>query len=380
MSDETRIQIVAESAIIAESIRSVLAAEFLNILLSIDFEQGAADFETYEPHVLVLAFSTLDVSDKFYVGLYLRGMTARRQRHRVIVLCDKTAVEQAYELCRDGHYDDYVVFWPPTFDTRRLHMALRRTIRDLQEHSVTPAFFEVSELAKRAADLESAFSETAKNGGLKLGKVAQSIADAQAKIGAALDTISTGLQQKLILAEGDVTALRAEVTRIKDTKIPQRFRRVNDAMGPMREWMDGLAGQMGEDTSRQRSPNPLASTSRPLVLVVDDDGFQCKVLAQLLEKEDLELTFAASGVRALTAMHKRVPDIILMDIFLPDINGIDLTRQILSMTAFSTIPVIMVTGQGERSLVTNSIRAGAVDFIVKPFDKAVLLRKLYSFL
>ncbi len=70
------------------------------------------------------------------------------------------------------------------------------------------------------------------------------------------------------------------------------------------------------------------------------------------------------------------PDLILMDVQLPDVDGITLTRQLKSIDSYAAIPIVMLTGQGQTNVVVESRNAGAVDFVVKPFDRATLLRKV----
>jgi len=65
-----------------------------------------------------------------------------------------------------------------------------------------------------------------------------------------------------------------------------------------------------------------------------------------------------------------------MDIELPDISGVEVTRRMKSVEQFADIPVVMITGHSERHLVVDSLKAGAADFVVKPFDKTTLLAKL----
>jgi PleD family two-component response regulator len=114
----------------------------------------------------------------------------------------------------------------------------------------------------------------------------------------------------------------------------------------------------------------------PQVLVVDDDRFQHKVLGQLLASVKAELTFATSATDAIAGLQKRRPDLILMDVSLPDVSGVEATRLLKSAAQFAAIPVIMITGVGGKAIVVESLKAGAADFVVKPFDKNVLLVKV----
>ena len=84
----------------------------------------------------------------------------------------------------------------------------------------------------------------------------------------------------------------------------------------------------------------------------------------------------ASGHDALSALRQRPPDLIIMDVNLPDINGIEVTRRLKSTGEYAEIPVIMLTGQSERDVIMSSRSVGAIDFVVKPFDRDVLLKKV----
>jgi DNA-binding response OmpR family regulator len=65
-----------------------------------------------------------------------------------------------------------------------------------------------------------------------------------------------------------------------------------------------------------------------------------------------------------------------MDLDLPDVQGIDVTRQIKSVERYSSVPIIMITGHNEKRLVLECRAAGAEDFVVKPFERDVLLSKV----
>ncbi|MBC7857972.1 MAG: response regulator, partial [Burkholderiaceae bacterium] len=79
-------------------------------------------------------------------------------------------------------------------------------------------------------------------------------------------------------------------------------------------------------------------------------------------------------------LRKCQPDLVLMDINLPDIDGVEVTRRLKLAEQFAGIPVIMITGQSGKDMVIESLNAGAADFVVKPFDKPTLLGKVRKFL
>ena len=65
-----------------------------------------------------------------------------------------------------------------------------------------------------------------------------------------------------------------------------------------------------------------------------------------------------------------------MDVALPDLNGVEITRRLKASPQLANIPILMITGHSERQVLQASLKAGAVDFLVKPLDRQVLLQKL----
>ena len=109
------------------------------------------------------------------------------------------------------------------------------------------------------------------------------------------------------------------------------------------------------------------------ILVVDDEEDIRLSIAGLLEDEDYEVRVAKNSDEALDAISKRVPDLVLLDIWLENSNldGLDLLNEIHSK--FISVPCIMISGHGNIDIAVNAIRNGASDFIEKPFESERLL-------
>jgi DNA-binding response OmpR family regulator len=109
------------------------------------------------------------------------------------------------------------------------------------------------------------------------------------------------------------------------------------------------------------------------VLVVDDDPFICDVIKNTLEGEDFEVSLAGDGPAALTGLKEKNPDLVLLDIKLPGIDGYEVLRDIRKT---SKIPVIMLTGIQEPESVAQSLDLGADDYIMKPFRNRELVARI----
>ena len=117
-----RILIATDIATDAELVAEVLNKEFNHIVVSTNPDAAAGDFVRHQPDVLVLAFNELEKSERYYLSLYRLCPEVNRHPHRTVILCNKDEVKRAYELCMKDLFDDYILFWPMTYDSSRLNM------------------------------------------------------------------------------------------------------------------------------------------------------------------------------------------------------------------------------------------------------------------
>ncbi|MBA2565127.1 MAG: diguanylate cyclase, partial [Gemmatimonadetes bacterium] len=115
-------------------------------------------------------------------------------------------------------------------------------------------------------------------------------------------------------------------------------------------------------TSRQ--PTPISGDK---ILVVDDDPSILETLTTMLRFKGYATHVASSGKRALEAVHQFSPDLILLDIMLPDIDGYEICRRVKSDKETQDIPVLIVSARTRREEVVNLLELGANDYITKPF-------------
>lgn len=120
----------------------------------------------------------------------------------------------------------------------------------------------------------------------------------------------------------------------------------------------------------------MADKAKKKVLAIDDEATVCDMYERGLEALGYEVVCVSSGKRAKEALARSMPDVILMDIMMPDQDGISLTRDILSEAKTSHIPIVMVSGLSDAATLNDALLFGAVDYLVKPFDIEVLHYKL----
>jgi len=120
--------------------------------------------------------------------------------------------------------------------------------------------------------------------------------------------------------------------------------------------------------------------SKPVILLVDDDPFIHTLTSKQIDSEHYELMFAHDGEQALSVLANVKPDLIFMDVQMPKMTGVEVTRRIKDMPQTKAVPVVMLTGISDRDVVVSCMAAGAVDFLEKPFNKVKLNSKIESIL
>jgi CheY-like chemotaxis protein len=373
-------EVVSDAGVVAKLLRD----EFDQVVASTDPERAVQDFEKHRPAVLVLAFNTLEKAERYYLGLYRLSNLVHALPHRTLILCNQDDLRRVYTLCKKEYFDDYILFWPMTHDAPRLPMAVHHALRQMANAEAgIPTQGEIAVQARRIAELEALLEQYAANGTQRLEVASRSLHQAGQEIGAALDSLSHKLSEgdlRSLVEVKDRTGFQREIDRLKAEEIQKRFEAVAATVQPVHQWMGALKEGLAPQLESARALSALAQRIRPLMLMVDDDEFQHKLVKQLLADARLGLAFATSGIEALAMLRRRRPDIVLMDVNLPDIDGVEATRRLKSVEQLAGIPVVMVTGKSEKNVVVESLNAGASDFIVKPFDRGTLVAKIRKFL
>lgn len=109
------------------------------------------------------------------------------------------------------------------------------------------------------------------------------------------------------------------------------------------------------------------------VLVVDDDTALAEMIGIVLRAEGFEPTFCADGALAVAAFHASNPDLVLLDLMLPGMNGIEVCSRIRED---SGVPIIMLTAKSDTTDVVKGLESGADDYIVKPFNPKELVARI----
>ncbi|WP_417578698.1 response regulator [Nitrincola sp.] len=310
MSSRSIIFVASDSEVIADTVIEQLETEFTTVQRCVHYQAVAIAqmFLRSEADVILLAYQSLDSTIHLRKTLIEVCHKQRATPFHTVTLCNKASVEQAYQLSKQRFFYDYVVFWPLSYDPYRLIMSVHQALDDLGYN----------------ADIQQQRYE--------------------------LETKKYSIKAITQLVEQMLAEQKTKKSELNNL-IESALKKLNQAV---------LTQQ------KVAAHNPLVA------MVIDDDEFQCLLLKKMLENEGYIVHQATTGMDALEQLNQVHPDIILLDVFMPDMSGIETLRQLKNEPTLEAIPVIMVSGHHEKEVVLDCIMLGAVNYLVKPIDKETL--------
>ncbi|MCL2095394.1 MAG: response regulator [Oscillospiraceae bacterium] len=194
----------------------------------------------------------------------------------------------------------------------------------------------------------------------------------------------------VVIYDGDTRRdFNAEIDKIRHTLISLGMIRsaasLNDLsaaveINSVEALSDGLLVFFSEmDIMARRVASALTAAEKPIVLAVDDMQVSLASLSHMLKAKATVMT-ATSGHAALKVVEKYTPDMFLLDIEMPEMNGYELAAEIRRDARFAHTPIIFVTAKNFPDDVAMAIAYGGNDYIIKPVDSKLLLRKTAVFL
>lgn len=116
------------------------------------------------------------------------------------------------------------------------------------------------------------------------------------------------------------------------------------------------------------------------ILIIDDDKELCALLEDYFQPEDIACRFSHDGRSGLASMRERKPDLVILDVMLPEKNGFEVLREMRRDAQLRKLPVIMLTARGDASDMVRGLDLGADDYLPKPFNPRELLSRMRAVL
>ena len=350
---------------------------------SINAEAATEDFKRLLPHVIVVAFEGLQESDRYLLTLYRNTELASIHSHRTVLLCAQAEVRLAYELCKKGCYDDYVLHWPMAQDGLRLSMCVWNAAQAAIEEAARPSGAKFAPHAEELVEVKSLLDQEISEGQRLSSTVAGALAQVQDAVEAAIDGFShrvTAPGRKGASVVNDAAQFTRQVKRLKAEGVRRAFLDGSRSLPRTSAWPKQAMQRLEELAAHMRDLARTSEQPRGLLMVVEDEEVQQELIAAALDGSGFELLILPDGASLIGAIRRRKPDMILMDINLPGIDGVNLTRMIKDLPRLAGVPILMLTGEASRESIAVSIQAGAVGYIVKPFTRQTVLKSVERFL
>jgi len=121
------------------------------------------------------------------------------------------------------------------------------------------------------------------------------------------------------------------------------------------------------------APSPLPALT---VLVIDDGPDNRMLLRALLERGGYRPVLADNGEAGLACLERETPALVLLDYMMPDMTGPEVARRIRQRPGGADIPIVLLTASADEAHVREALAAGADDFLIKPFDRKVLMARV----
>lgn len=142
-----------------------------------------------------------------------------------------------------------------------------------------------------------------------------------------------------------------------------------------------LPSDYADETPAQASADPLtADGNTPYILLVDDEPINLQVLHNVLKPQGYRVSDCANGTDAITSVNAQKPDLIVLDVMMPGLSGLDVVRQLRQRFSLLDLPVILLTARSRTGDLIEGFEAGANDYVVKPFVKDELLSRIRTLL
>lgn len=118
----------------------------------------------------------------------------------------------------------------------------------------------------------------------------------------------------------------------------------------------------------------------PLILVVDDDADNRNIVARRLRSRSYEVALAEDGATGLSKILELRPDLVILDVMMPGMDGLEVLQRVRSDASLPFIPIVMLTAKGDLKDVVSGLETGADDYLVKPIEQAALLARVKAML
>jgi CheY-like chemotaxis protein len=241
-------------------------------------------------------------------------------------------------------------------------------------------FSQVARFGKVVDNLHKSIQQSIGHGNRTMQDASEAYEELATSIGMQLDTLRQRLASddlQGVVNIRDTERLKEQFTRFEQENIAPELKRAHSKLDhALDDWISDIESDYEKYAEPVKAFEDLISSIPRNILVVDDDEMYLEILQSVLEAEGYRVAKAKEGAQALAIMAKTKPDLVLLDLDMPGMGGIEVINKAKGHESLKNIPIIMLTGHSQKQVVREAITAGAIDFIVKPADRATLIEKV----
>ncbi len=348
-----------------------------------------------KPAILIFALSTVDKCIEYYSELLEDNQL--NTPHFSILLCKNRESGLAFRCCMKGLFDNYFIF-QPLFEKLRLLMIIENglvqckvkdTINEFNnttfeqfDESITQLIDQSSQCKRQLLDRldsekpidQEAVEKNDNNLDISNAKVSASPGDLMSSIKQncvdpllkhleddiknSLDNIIQQLLEQQIAIKTAATKSKGLIHHVPSIKNREKIKQELTA----EQEIEQIVEQSAQINTRNR------------VLIVEDNALYREMLTSVLSKENFDISQAEDGLAALKIIKENTFDLIIMDLFMPNLDGLNATKKIRQLSGGVDIPVIALTGNKNRENVTKWAHYGLKGYIIKPSNKEEIIK------
>jgi CheY-like chemotaxis protein len=313
----------------------------INIRHAKEAQVSLALFDSFKPQLILLAFSHNRDAIVGYGRLLLNARNALESPHLCVLMTDGKHAEEASRYCHLNVVDDYVIL-KPMFDTHRIGVCIYLLLRLFEQ-----------------VDFHKLMRQRCLN-------LVQSIGG----ISELLDLQHLDLQRQK--PESITNPLVSDILNVNWATLELCSQ---SPWSPIPKQPESNLNQ----ADVQSSADLHEPASRLLIMVVEDEEVNQNMMTLVLKKEGYQVVLARDGEEALEQLNIVNPDMVLMDIRMPKLNGLEVTKRMQQDPRLRSIPIVMLSAHTEQPVVRECLKSGAVDYLIKPAQRKELLDRVERF-
>jgi CheY-like chemotaxis protein len=348
---------------------------------TLTYQQDAEDvIVKTQPNIIIIARETVAKSIESYKAFAQAEIL--NYPHENILLCENKESGVAFRCCTKGLFNDYFIY-KPMYENYRfkmiLHNALNRTndVSDfykLREEHFGRIDDKLKALIDDAADYQTKATDTLENARksldeqkglnqiqdqllseLKNTHLTPLIDSLESQLKESIDVLQSRLKDKRFsIAELAALLTENDVSKpAKKIKAEQQVRKIEDNL---------VANQQTEDK------HPVK------VLVVEDNEFYREMVSRVLIDEGYQVTSVGTGLEAIKLLKKQKFSVVLLDLFMPELDGYNTTKNLRNIPHCKNLPIIAISGNKNKDIIRKWATLGLTGYITKPSTKSSLLK------